>query len=825
MQNLPLSPANGPFNANMNYSNNHFNSNTNLASPMSMPSAQPMSQNTVSNNNPANLAVPAVSPFLPTMPGQPNNGNTSSLVQTLTALSNAVNSNSGDVSPMNINNGQNASFSINGNNSANSANNVTNVINNNFNFDMSHKQILDKMILQQQLISAQLNTNSADNQSNNRFSAATTAGSDPRNSLRGIVGNSKMSTCSNFMASPQQPAGNLVLNLDGNTNNYQRDSLGSPFHTTANANSFYAGIGTHGNSTSGHNSNFGMSPQNNSSMYDKNSYSRHNNYDNSSFSVANGFGNSNYNDFSTTSHFSQAGYNSSMAFTRRKRQFNPFHSKTVPRTEDHYKTAENSKYSRTSSGLNENNDSETMKATTIMVRNLPNKYTHSTFQMELNDDLGLKGLYDFLYIPMDVVNKSNVGYCFINFVDVKACEKAKLAFGDRYDFVRLPSLKKTGECTDAHVQGFWSNLDILKNKTVVSAKKQEYRPVVLWRGEYRVKDWHKILLGQLISVEDLCAVLQISTFNPSCANPYDNFPACGNSNKPVDINLHSQICTEMWESVRAHFKLGVNELIPVMKLESKRVRKEKNAVLMREKQTKMMEHNQHFHIQQYDDFSSVNFDQAQRFSSPPCNLGNNMNNGFLPFGNFGINNVQPVSNFSNFVSQQNTQNVFENLNHGIPDSAQNANIAISMENLKRSLTFTHAEDNSTTEGNQENNIDSGRQPSKNNFLTVNELRRSVSDSSAQNDSINEIAYENTDQLPKPRLFTASMPMHRHNSTKSAFGCESGPYAMLNGYAALMSSSDLSNAGRDSAGDSSSKGVGAGNESAFMLPKSKSGFYY
>jgi len=225
-------------------------------------------------------------------------------------------------------------------------------------------------------------------------------------------------------------------------------------------------------------------------------------------------------------------------------------------------------------------------------------------------------------------------------------------------------------------------------------------------------------------------------------------------------------------------------------------------------------------------FFPVNFDQAQRFSNPPCNLGNNMNAGFLPFGNLGINNAQPVSNFSNYIGQQNTQNVFENFDHGIPDKAHNANIAISMEHLKTSLTFSHAEDNSTTEGNQENITDSGRQPSKNNFLTVNELRRSVSDSSAQNDSTSQIVYENnSDQLPKPRLFTASMPMQRHNSTLSAFGCESGPYAMLNGYAALMSSSDLSNDGKDSAGDSSSKGVGARQEGAFMLPKSKSGFYY
>jgi hypothetical protein len=54
--------------------------------------------------------------------------------------------------------------------------------------------------------------------------------------------------------------------------------------------------------------------------------------------------------------------------------------------------------------------------TTLMIRNIPNQYAQKDFG-ELIDSLGLKGTYDFLYLPMDKRTNGNVGYCFINFID------------------------------------------------------------------------------------------------------------------------------------------------------------------------------------------------------------------------------------------------------------------------------------------------------------------------------------------------------------------------------------------------------------------------
>jgi len=55
------------------------------------------------------------------------------------------------------------------------------------------------------------------------------------------------------------------------------------------------------------------------------------------------------------------------------------------------------------------------KRTTLMVRNIPNKYNLQSLSEEIN--LNFDGKYDFLYLPLDNNNNANLGYAFINFIN------------------------------------------------------------------------------------------------------------------------------------------------------------------------------------------------------------------------------------------------------------------------------------------------------------------------------------------------------------------------------------------------------------------------
>ncbi|KAJ3701215.1 hypothetical protein LUZ61_004920 [Rhynchospora tenuis] len=52
------------------------------------------------------------------------------------------------------------------------------------------------------------------------------------------------------------------------------------------------------------------------------------------------------------------------------------------------------------------------KRTTLMIKNIPNKYTSKMLLAAIDEQH--KGTYDFFYLPIDFKNKCNVGYAFIN---------------------------------------------------------------------------------------------------------------------------------------------------------------------------------------------------------------------------------------------------------------------------------------------------------------------------------------------------------------------------------------------------------------------------
>ncbi|KAL9243364.1 hypothetical protein vseg_017259 [Gypsophila vaccaria] len=53
--------------------------------------------------------------------------------------------------------------------------------------------------------------------------------------------------------------------------------------------------------------------------------------------------------------------------------------------------------------------------TTLMIKNIPNKYTSKMLLSTIDEHH--RGKYDFIYLPIDFKNKCNMGYAFINMID------------------------------------------------------------------------------------------------------------------------------------------------------------------------------------------------------------------------------------------------------------------------------------------------------------------------------------------------------------------------------------------------------------------------
>eukprot|EP00930_Biecheleria_cincta_P060604 TRINITY_DN46244_c0_g1_i1.p1 TRINITY_DN46244_c0_g1~~TRINITY_DN46244_c0_g1_i1.p1 ORF type:complete len:401 (+),score=71.82 TRINITY_DN46244_c0_g1_i1:75-1277(+) len=142
--------------------------------------------------------------------------------------------------------------------------------------------------------------------------------------------------------------------------------------------------------------------------------------------------------------------------------FRPYHSVSVPK----------------SVALHELLDDRKPK-TTAMLRNIPNRYTQATL-LEVIDSAGFEQEYDFFYLPMDTQNRTNVGYCFINFTTPAGLEKfistfVGFSFNDH-------SSSKIARVTPAHIQGFLENIRHFSNRAVAQSRNSQYRPIIIHQG-------------------------------------------------------------------------------------------------------------------------------------------------------------------------------------------------------------------------------------------------------------------------------------------------------------------------------------------------------
>lgn len=118
--------------------------------------------------------------------------------------------------------------------------------------------------------------------------------------------------------------------------------------------------------------------------------------------------------------------------------------------------------------------------TTMMIRNIPGRYSQQDLMADLQE-LGLNGVYDFLYIPIDKNTAANVGYAFVNFVDAVWAEMCRQSF-ENYHFLRRGqkrSSKKVAIVSVAHLQGLEKNLQHYENSAVNMSRDKRRKPILL----------------------------------------------------------------------------------------------------------------------------------------------------------------------------------------------------------------------------------------------------------------------------------------------------------------------------------------------------------
>jgi len=116
--------------------------------------------------------------------------------------------------------------------------------------------------------------------------------------------------------------------------------------------------------------------------------------------------------------------------------------------------------------------------TTMMIRNIPGRYSQNDLMMDLSD-LGLAETYDFLYLPMDKATSANVGYAFVNFVHPSKAQQCIQSF-EKFRFQRHQrSSNKWAKVSVAHLQGLEKNLAHYEKSAVNVCKEKRRRPVVM----------------------------------------------------------------------------------------------------------------------------------------------------------------------------------------------------------------------------------------------------------------------------------------------------------------------------------------------------------
>uniref|UniRef100_A0A7N0TM79 RRM domain-containing protein n=1 Tax=Kalanchoe fedtschenkoi TaxID=63787 RepID=A0A7N0TM79_KALFE len=111
--------------------------------------------------------------------------------------------------------------------------------------------------------------------------------------------------------------------------------------------------------------------------------------------------------------------------------------------------------------------------TTLMIKNIPNKYTSKMLLAAIDDRH--KGSYDFIYLPIDFKNKCNVGYAFINMTEPSLIVPFYQAFNGK-KWEKFNS-EKVASLAYARIQGKAALVAHFQNSSLMNEDKR-CRPIL-----------------------------------------------------------------------------------------------------------------------------------------------------------------------------------------------------------------------------------------------------------------------------------------------------------------------------------------------------------
>jgi hypothetical protein len=121
--------------------------------------------------------------------------------------------------------------------------------------------------------------------------------------------------------------------------------------------------------------------------------------------------------------------------------------------------------------------------TTVMLRNLPNNYSR-TMLLDLIDSEGFKGMYDFIYLPIDFTTKACLGYAFVNLSNHEVAEQFRMCMDGFSDWI-IPSRKNCIVSWSSPHQGLEDHLERYRNSPVMHPDVPDECKPVLFQSSVR----------------------------------------------------------------------------------------------------------------------------------------------------------------------------------------------------------------------------------------------------------------------------------------------------------------------------------------------------